>query len=33
MFVIYDIDEDVYLGQRVVMLSSSPTVVLEDLGA
>ena len=31
LFVTHDIDEAVYLGQRVVMLSSSPTVVLEDL--
>ncbi|GIH26964.1 ABC transporter [Acrocarpospora phusangensis] len=31
LFVTHDIDEAVYLGQRVVVLSSSPTVVLEDL--
>jgi NitT/TauT family transport system ATP-binding protein len=31
LFVTHDIDEAVYLGQRVVMLSSSPTVVIEDL--
>jgi NitT/TauT family transport system ATP-binding protein len=31
VFVTHDIDESVYLGQRVVVLSSSPTVVLEDL--
>jgi NitT/TauT family transport system ATP-binding protein len=31
LFVTHDIDEAVYMGQRVVMLSSSPTVVLEDL--
>jgi NitT/TauT family transport system ATP-binding protein len=31
LFVTHDIDEAVYLGQRVVMLSSSPTVVVEDL--
>ena len=31
LFVTHDIDEAVYLGQRVVMLSSSPTQVLEDL--
>ncbi|HMG52296.1 MAG TPA: hypothetical protein VK601_02415, partial [Kofleriaceae bacterium] len=27
----HDIDEAVYMAQRVVILSSSPTVVLEDL--
>jgi len=31
MFVTHDIDEAVYLGQRVVVLSSSPTVVMEDV--
>jgi len=31
LFVTHDIDEAVYLGQRVVVLSSSPTIVLEDL--
>ncbi|MPY80665.1 MAG: ATP-binding cassette domain-containing protein [Actinophytocola sp.] len=31
LFVTHDIDEAVYLGQRVVVLSSSPTVVLEDV--
>ncbi|GAA4683297.1 ABC transporter ATP-binding protein [Nocardioides nanhaiensis] len=31
LFVTHDIDESVYLGQRVVILSSSPTVVLEDV--
>ena len=31
LFVTHDIDEAVYLGQRVVVLSSSPTVVVEDL--
>jgi NitT/TauT family transport system ATP-binding protein len=31
LFVTHDIDEAVYLGQRVVVLSSSPTVVQEDL--
>ncbi|MDT5027105.1 MAG: NitT/TauT family transport system ATP-binding protein [Micromonosporaceae bacterium] len=31
LFVTHDIDETVYLGQRVVVLSSSPTGVPEDL--
>ena len=31
LFVTHDIDEAVYLGQRVLMLSSSPTVIREDL--
>ena len=31
VFVTHDIDEAVYLGQRVLILSSSPTVVQEDL--
>ena len=31
LFVTHDIDESVYLGQRVVVLSSSPTVVQEDI--
>ena len=31
LFVTHDIDEAVYMGQRVLILSSSPTVVLEDL--
>jgi NitT/TauT family transport system ATP-binding protein len=31
LFVTHDIDEAVYMGQRVLMLSSSPTVVIEDL--
>ena len=31
LFVTHDIDESVYLGERVVILSSSPTVILEDL--
>ncbi|WP_049560397.1 ABC transporter ATP-binding protein [Nonomuraea sp. SBT364] len=31
LFVTHDIDEAVYLGQRVIVLSSSPTVVMEDL--
>jgi NitT/TauT family transport system ATP-binding protein len=31
LFVTHDIDESVYLGERVLVLSSSPTVVQEDL--
>jgi len=31
LFVTHDIDESVYLGQRVIVLSNSPTVVQEDL--
>ena len=31
LFVTHDIDEAVYMAQRVLILSSSPTVVLEDL--
>ena len=31
LFVTHDIDEAVYLGERVVMLSSSPTHVVENL--
>jgi NitT/TauT family transport system ATP-binding protein len=31
LFVTHDIDESVYLGQRVIVLSKSPTTVLEDL--
>ncbi|MGW8634249.1 ABC transporter ATP-binding protein [Streptomyces sp. NPDC055793] len=31
LFVTHDIDEAVYLGERVVVLSSSPTVVREQL--
>jgi NitT/TauT family transport system ATP-binding protein len=31
VFVTHDIDEAVYLGQRVLVLSSSPTVVQEDV--
>ncbi|AGZ42135.1 spermidine/putrescine import ATP-binding protein potA [Actinoplanes friuliensis DSM 7358] len=31
MFVTHDIDEAVYLGQRVLMLSASPTVIQDEL--
>ena len=31
LFVTHDIDESVYLGERVLVLSSSPTTVQEDL--
>src|SRR4029450_13645476 len=31
LFVTHDIDEAVYLGQRVLMLSASPTVVQDEL--
>ena len=31
LFVTHDIDEAVYLGQRVLILSNSPTVIREDL--
>ena len=31
LFVTHDIDESVYLGQRVLVLSAAPTVVAEDL--
>lgn len=31
LFVTHDIDESVYLGERVVVLSSSPTWVQEDI--
>lgn len=31
LFVTHDIDEAVYLGQRVIVLSSSPTVVQDNL--
>jgi NitT/TauT family transport system ATP-binding protein len=31
LFVTHDIDEAVYLGQRVLILSSSPAVVRDDL--
>ena len=31
LFVTHDIDESVYLGERVLMLSNSPTSIQEDL--
>ena len=31
MFITHDIDESVYLGERVVVLTHSPTEVLEDV--
>ena len=31
LFVTHDIDEAVYLGERVLVLSSSPTIVLEEV--
>ncbi|WP_046469021.1 ABC transporter ATP-binding protein [Allosalinactinospora lopnorensis] len=31
LFITHDIDEAVYLGQRVLVLSSSPTVVQDDV--
>jgi NitT/TauT family transport system ATP-binding protein len=31
LFVTHDIDEAIYLGQRVIMLSAAPTRVAEDL--
>ncbi len=31
LFVTHDIDESVYLGERVIVLSNRPTVVQEDL--
>ncbi|QMW66530.1 ABC transporter ATP-binding protein [Mumia sp. ZJ1417] len=31
LFITHDIDESVYLGERVLILSNSPTVVQEDL--
>ncbi len=31
LFVTHDIDESVYLGERVIVLSSSPTIVLDDV--
>lgn len=31
LFITHDIDESVYLGERVVVLSARPTVVMEDV--
>jgi NitT/TauT family transport system ATP-binding protein len=31
LFVTHDIDESVYLGQRVLVMSHSPTVIMEDV--
>ena len=31
LFITHDIDESVYLGERVLVLSSSPTIIQEDL--
>jgi NitT/TauT family transport system ATP-binding protein len=31
LFVTHDIDESVYLGQRVLVLSNRPTVIMEDV--
>jgi len=31
LFVTHDIDESVYLGERILVLSASPTVILGDL--
>jgi NitT/TauT family transport system ATP-binding protein len=31
LFVTHDIDESIYLGERVIILSSSPTVIQEDI--
>lgn len=33
LLVTHDIDEAVYLGQRILILSAAPTVVMEDLGS
>jgi NitT/TauT family transport system ATP-binding protein len=31
VFITYDIDESVYLGDRVIVLSASPTTVMEEI--
>jgi NitT/TauT family transport system ATP-binding protein len=31
LFITHDIDESVYLAERVLVLSSSPTIIQEDL--
>ena len=31
LFVTHDIDESVYLGQRVMVMSQAPTVIMEDV--
>lgn len=31
LFVTHDIDESVYLGQRVIVMSQAPTVIMEDV--
>ena len=31
LFVTHDIDESVYLGQRVMVMSQAPTVIIEDV--
>ncbi|WP_248958235.1 ABC transporter ATP-binding protein [Sphaerisporangium perillae] len=31
LFITHDIDEAIYLGRRVIVLSASPTVVVEDI--
>jgi NitT/TauT family transport system ATP-binding protein len=31
LFVTHDIDESVYLGERILVLSNRPTVILEDV--
>jgi NitT/TauT family transport system ATP-binding protein len=31
LFVTHDIDESVYLGQRVLVMSHAPTVIMEDV--
>jgi NitT/TauT family transport system ATP-binding protein len=31
LFITHDIDESVYLGSRVLVLSSSPTIIQDDI--